>query len=492
MQRNGQKVAVARSLDSHQGVMLMRKAFAIAVLVGIVALIAHHLSRPKPLRPIVATWQEVGRAKAIVDLDADGNDELLVQDKSEQWWWVQFRLPKPIRQKIPVPKDTNWFTNFRGQMLVFVHPKTRRTSLVTRQGGKWATKDLGILNGCAVKDADYDGQVNDVVVWRGHTRTVFSRLKDGTIVERPDLPDWRADLDGDGKEDAVYQVSETEVRIHCSSGRKASLKLSPSTFIAVADMDGDKVAEIISAERLKIGWRLHCWRYENGRWHNSASPKFGGDAALHFLLFRDEGGAYLLAVTLKGQHAKIWQVRWREGKWTKRLMGEVPEPCEYIDFARMGRQWMVWGVLSPPKWQKWLWKKVGQPLQRFLPFLHEPQGRFFVYGWDGKRRWTLLGRWRKGNLLGVKLADMDGDRKQEVSIAFPKRVLVAKFEDGRWRTGWVEVPFVWYKPVGVFFGFRYGGREWAIYQDRDSHRCIAIALEGDSQQSKRHQPQRRD
>ena len=123
-------------------------------------------------------------------------------------------------------------------------------------------------------------------------------------------------------------------------------------------------------------------------------------------------------------------------------MGEVPEPCEYIDFARMGRQWMVWGVLSPPKWQKWLWKKVGQPLQRFLPFLHEPQGRFFVYGWDGKRRWTLLGRWRKGNLLGVKLADMDGDRKQEVSIAFPKRVLVAKFEDGRWRTGWVEVPLL--------------------------------------------------
>jgi hypothetical protein len=50
MQRNGQKVAVARSLDNHQGVMLMRKAFAIAVLVGIVALIAYHLSRPKPIR----------------------------------------------------------------------------------------------------------------------------------------------------------------------------------------------------------------------------------------------------------------------------------------------------------------------------------------------------------------------------------------------------------------------------------------------------------
>jgi hypothetical protein len=199
-------------------------------------------------------------------------------------------------------------------------------------GWKWALKDLGNLGydiydiGYAiwVIDADYDGQVDDVVVWRGQRRTVFSRLKDGTIVERPDLPDWRADLDGDGKEDAVYQVSETEVRIHCSSGRKASLKLSPSTFIAVADMDGDKVAEIVGAERLEVGWRFHCWRYENGRWRNSSSQefgKFGGDAASRFLLFRDEKGAYLLAVTLKGQHAKFWQVRWREGKWTKRLMG---------------------------------------------------------------------------------------------------------------------------------------------------------------------------
>jgi hypothetical protein len=273
-------------------------------------------------------------------------------------------------------------------------------------------------------------------------------------------------------------------------------------------MDGDKVAEIFGAESLGVGWRFHCWRYENGRWLKSSSPKFGwinwyvfgGDTSFGFelteellmSLFQNEKGAYLLAVTLEGQHAKIWQVRWREGKWTKRLMGEVPEPCEYIDFARMGRQWMVRGVLSPPNWQKWLWEKLGYRLQRFFPFLHEPQKRFFVYGWDGKRRWALLGRWREGNLLGDHLADMDGDRKQEVSIAFPKRVLVAKFEDGRWRTGWVEMPFADYEPIGDSYGFRYGGREWAIYQDRDSHRCVAIALEGDSRQSKRHQPQRRD
>jgi hypothetical protein len=407
-----------------------------------------------------------------------------------------------------VPKDTKWFTNFRGQMLVFVHPETRQSFLITRQGGKWATKDLGILKVCAVKDADHDGQVNDVVVWRGQTRTVFSRLKDGTIVERPDLPDWRAELDGDGKDDEVYLARQTEmVHIRCSSGRKASLKLPPFTFIAVADMDGDKVAEIVGAERLEVGWCFHCWRYENGRWLKNSSPKFGdmrwyvagSDAFLGFAeaeeamsLVRDEKGAYLLAVTLEGQHAKIWEVRWREGKWTKRLTGEVPEPCEEIAFVRVGQHWIVIGFSSPPKWQKWLWEKVGQPLQRFFPFLHEPRERVFVYGWDGKRRWALLGRWREDSLLGVKLADMDRDGKQEVSIAFLKRVLVAKFEDGRWRTGWVEMPFVWYKPVGDFFGFRYGGREWAIYQDRDSHRCIAIALEGDSQRSKRHQPQRRD
>jgi hypothetical protein len=315
-------------------------------------------------------------------------------------------------------------------------------------------------------------------------------------------------LDGDGKDDAVYcDVNSNEARIYCSLGCKASLKLPPSTFIAVTDMDGDKVAEIFGAESLGVGWRFHCWRYENGRWLKNSSPKFGdmrwyvagSDAFLGFAeaeeamsLVRDEKGAYLLAVTLEGQHAKIWEVRWREGKWTKRLTGEVPELCSEIGFVRAGQSWIVAGFSSKPEWQKWLWREIEQHLQPFFPFLHEPQDRFFVYGWDGKRRWALLGRWREDSLLGVKLADMDGDRKQEVSIAFPKRVLVAKFEDGRWHTGWVEVPFAEYEPIVDIFGFRYGGWEWAIYQERDSHCCIAIALEGDSQQSKRHQPQRRD
>jgi hypothetical protein len=88
----GKRLRLLAALTAIKRVMLMRKAFAIAVLVGIVALIAYHLSRPKPLRPIVATWQEVGSVDAIVDLDADGNDELLVLDKRRQLWWVQFRL----------------------------------------------------------------------------------------------------------------------------------------------------------------------------------------------------------------------------------------------------------------------------------------------------------------------------------------------------------------------------------------------------------------
>ena len=499
----------------------MRKGLTIAVLVGIVALIAYHLSRPKPLRPIIVTWQEVGRVIIVVDLDADGNDELLVEDQSGQLWWVQFRLPTPIRQKLPVTRDTrdgfrshaNCFANFRGQIWPFVQYRTRprRAFLITRQGGKWVLKDLGKFSfddydfGCAiwVTDADHDGQVNDVVVWRGRTRTVFSRLKDGTIVERPALRDWRADLDGDGKDDEVYEMLGrasymSEVRVHFASGRKLSLK--PCFPIAITDLDGDKVAEIVGAEIVSDKeHRFLCWHYENGKWSKSESPKFVGsfvligDTELRFPLFWDEKGAYLLAMTLEGQHAKIWDVRWQKGKWTKRLMGKVPERnVSYIYLVRKGQDWMVGGWASPPKWQKWLWEKVGQPLQRFLPFLREPRGRFFAYGWDGKRRWALLGRWRNDNLLDVKFADMDGDGKREISIAFPKRVLVAKFEDGRWCTGWVEGSFADYRPIEDFYGFRYGGREWAIYQDRDSHRCVAIALEGDSQQSKRHQPQRRD
>jgi len=497
----------------------MRKVFAVAILIGIIVLLAYYFSRPKPLRLIVVTWQEVGKVLDFVDLDADGNDELVVQDGSGQWWWVQFCPTFPIRQKIPVPKGS-WLWSHRGQMLVSVDPKTRQAFLVTRQGRKWATKDLGILRDDAVvvMDADHDGQVNDLVVRRGQTRTVFSRLKDGTIVERPDLPDWRADLDGDGKDDAVYWVGQTKVLILCPSGCKASLKLPLSTFfIAVADMDGDKVAEIVSAEWLGVGWRFHCWRYENGRWLKSSSPKFSGmwyvtgsDASLGFAktreempLFRDEKGAYLLAVTVEGRHAKIWEVRWREGKWTKRLIGKVPERNAYmILLARTGRDWIVCGEASLPNWQKWLWERVGRPLQRFLPFLHEPQERVFVHGWDGKRRWVLLGRWTIKNPWNFQLADrgkfqladMDGDGKRELSIAFQRRVLIAKFEDGRWRTGWVELPFEpqLFPPIVLTYGFHYGGREWAIFQKWDGSRCVAIALEGDSQQSKRHQPQRGD
>lgn len=56
----------------------MRKALVIAVLISSVVLFAYcYLSRPKPLpkllRPIVVTWQEVGKVEGFVDLDADGN-----------------------------------------------------------------------------------------------------------------------------------------------------------------------------------------------------------------------------------------------------------------------------------------------------------------------------------------------------------------------------------------------------------------------------------
>jgi hypothetical protein len=89
-------------------------------------------------------------------------------------------------------------------------------------------------------------------------------------------------------------------------------------------------------------------------------------------------------VTLKGQHAKIWQVRWREGKWTKRLMGEVPERnANKIWLVRKGQDWMVVGWASLPKWQKWLWEKIGHRLQRFFPFLHEPQEGFLSMAGTG-------------------------------------------------------------------------------------------------------------
>jgi hypothetical protein len=85
-------------------------------------------------------------------------------------------------------------------------------------------------------------------------------------------------------------------------------------------------------------------------------------------LFLDEKDAWLLAVTVEERRAKFWEVRWREGKWTKRLMGKVPELCSEIGFVRAGQSWIVAGFSSKPEWQEWLWWEIEQHLQRFFPF----------------------------------------------------------------------------------------------------------------------------
>jgi hypothetical protein len=467
----------------------MRKGLVIAIVVGSAILLACYLSfrtRPKPLHPITVTWQEVGEICGVVDLDADGNDELLVTDPSEQVWWVQFRLPSPIRQKIPVPKDAELYSA-GGQMAVFRCPETSQAFLVTRKGGKWFLKDLGKVDDAKVMDADHDGQVNDaIVVLKKGKRTVFSRMKDGTIVERPDLPSWQADLDSDGKNDVVYETKQG-LQVKFASGRKAFLELPYWRSISVLDMDGDKMAEIVVVEWIRFEWvgsipyLFHCWHYENGRLRRSSSQTFGGGAVIGGL-FRGREGAHIVAVTREGRLMKIWEVRWRKGKWTKRLMGlKALEPgVDDIRLIRAGQYWLMFTENSLPKWQRWLWSRIGQPLQRFLPFLREPKTQFSVWGWDGRQRWSFLGRWRYESIQAGQWVDMDGDGRKELALAFPKKVFIAKFEDGRWRTRWVEVPFVEYvfKEEGdIPSGLRYGEREWAIFQEANSHRCVAIALE---------------
>jgi len=92
----------------------------------------------------------------------------------------------------------------------------------------------------------------------------------------------------------------------------------------------------------------------------------GDDTSLLFLasgfggvwLFLDEKDAWLLAVTVEKWRAKFWEVRWREGKWTKRLMGEVPERnAKKLLSSVWGK--IGWWVVGHhlPKWQKWLWKR---------------------------------------------------------------------------------------------------------------------------------------
>lgn len=63
------------------------------VLVVICVFIGSRRNRPlfpEPLPLRTVAWQEIGMIRGVFDLDADGNDELLVQDKRGRWWWVKW------------------------------------------------------------------------------------------------------------------------------------------------------------------------------------------------------------------------------------------------------------------------------------------------------------------------------------------------------------------------------------------------------------------
>ena len=69
---------------------VIRKRWLVMGLIGYLMLVViyafiaswHNIVPTRPLHLHSATWQEIGMIRGIVDLDADGNDELLVKDKT--------------------------------------------------------------------------------------------------------------------------------------------------------------------------------------------------------------------------------------------------------------------------------------------------------------------------------------------------------------------------------------------------------------------------
>lgn len=180
----------------------MRKRWLVVGLVGCVVLVVTYAfiaswrnivpTEPLPLRTV--TWQEVGVIKGIADLDADGNDELLVQDKRGRWWWAQWSEKAQKREPIPVPAKARlfWFQEVwqdkRPEVLIFV--SNQQGIVITRSRNGWekyVAKKVFKLTRTALTDLDGDGHLNDALLVDGRHLLWLKREPDGRLRQQDRL-----------------------------------------------------------------------------------------------------------------------------------------------------------------------------------------------------------------------------------------------------------------------------------------------------------------
>ncbi len=152
----------------------------------------HIPTEPFPIHTV--TWQEVGTICGVVDLNADGNDELLVQDKSGRWWWVQWGEKKQQRELLPVPAKAKpfWFQEAwqdrRPEVLIFM--SGNQSVVITRSHNGWGkhvAKQVLKPTKTALTDLDSDGHLNDALLVDGRHLLWLKRSRDGTLYRKDRL-----------------------------------------------------------------------------------------------------------------------------------------------------------------------------------------------------------------------------------------------------------------------------------------------------------------
>ncbi len=129
--------------------------------------------RPQPerlsLQAVVWSWRDEMKTLHIVDLNADGRDEIVFCD-ANGWWWAEWDGQATMPQKMPIPAKARVVCANRlglpSNILVASlevqpasrnNPAIRNLWLVTRARGEWRTLSRKGRRTKRVRVTDWDG-----------------------------------------------------------------------------------------------------------------------------------------------------------------------------------------------------------------------------------------------------------------------------------------------------------------------------------------------
>ncbi len=427
---------------------------------------------PLPLKQV--TWElPSDLSLAVVDLDANGKDDLLMVDQKGHLWWSEWTGEPPRFEPIPV----SHLISFTISSQIIVAKTGKSECLITRSGNQWHKQIVTALN-ARVDDLDGDGQNNDVLLLTTpKTLEWWQRTKDGKFLRRDQLTlpkhynsmvvgivvgggyevwnrlslhglnsqgfvclenmrlRWKgafvnnlmwkdADLDGDGKADHLefwrWRDNRCELVINFANGKCQVLKL-PSLFYGppfITDVDGDRRAEILFMEGPHESLRLRLFRFDLKRqkFLEWVSPTINvmlvGEELFYSLLQQNNPNWSLLLTVKRGNY---WQVeRWwvSEKGWQSELVTVLPKVVSSKGDGVM-EGWSVYQIgkvlLLVERREHPKWRRKFQDLFRDLCFKIGLNVAFGEYQIPHRRLWVWDEKKHRWLVLGYALPEIARD-----------------------------------------------------------------------------------